>query len=174
MITVEDWAEIRRLYRAEGLPIKEIVRRTGKARNTVRKALASDEPPAYRRSGKGSIVDAFEPEIRKLLVEYPRMPATVIAQRIGWTNSMTVLKDRLRAIRPDYLGVDPADRLVHEPGQAAQMDLWFPPTKIPVGHGQAQVLPVLVMTLTYSRMLSAVLFASGHANLLVGGHVLPC
>ncbi len=63
-----------------------------------------------RRSGKGSIVDAFEPEIRKLLVEYPRMPATVIAQRIGWTNSMTVLKDRLRAIRPDYLGVDPADR----------------------------------------------------------------
>lgn len=166
---MEDWAEIRRLHRAEGLPIKEIVRRTGKARNTVRKALASDEPPAYRRPGKGSIVDAFEPEIRKLLVEYPRLPATVIAQRIGWTNSMTVLKDRLRAIRPDYLGVDPADRLVHEPGQAAQMDLWFPPTKIPVGHGQEQVLPVLVMTLTYSRALSAVLLPSRKSGDLLAG-----
>ncbi|GAA4285589.1 hypothetical protein GCM10022261_31200 [Brevibacterium daeguense] len=53
--------------------------------------MASDEHPAYRRPGRGSIVDAYEPEIRKLLVKYPQMPATVIAQRIGWSTSMTVL-----------------------------------------------------------------------------------
>ena len=40
MINVEDWAEIRRLHRAEGLSIKEIARRLGVARNTVRDALA--------------------------------------------------------------------------------------------------------------------------------------
>ena len=34
VISVEDWAEIRRLHKAEGLPIKAIVRRTGVARNT--------------------------------------------------------------------------------------------------------------------------------------------
>jgi hypothetical protein len=40
-----------------------------------------------------------------------KMPATVIAQRIGWTRSLTILKDRIRQIRPEYLGVDPADRI---------------------------------------------------------------
>ena len=30
---MEDWAEIRRLHRAEGVPIKEIARRLGIARN---------------------------------------------------------------------------------------------------------------------------------------------
>ena len=32
---MEDWAEIRRLHRAEGLPIKEIARRLGIARNMM-------------------------------------------------------------------------------------------------------------------------------------------
>jgi hypothetical protein len=33
------------------------------------------------------------------------MPATVIAQRIGWQHSMTTLKVRVRAIRPEYVGI---------------------------------------------------------------------
>ena len=41
MLTVEDWAEIRRLHRAEGMPIKAIARVLGVSRNTVRAALAS-------------------------------------------------------------------------------------------------------------------------------------
>ena len=45
MLNVEDWAEIRRLHWAEGVSIKEIVRRTGIARNTVRSAVRSDTPP---------------------------------------------------------------------------------------------------------------------------------
>ena len=40
MLGVEDWAEIRRLHRAEGMPIKEIARVLGVSRNTVRAALA--------------------------------------------------------------------------------------------------------------------------------------
>jgi len=60
MIAVEDWAEIRRLHRSEKVPIKEIARRLGIARNTVRSALTSDAPPEYQRALKGSIVDAVE------------------------------------------------------------------------------------------------------------------
>jgi heme/copper-type cytochrome/quinol oxidase subunit 3 len=45
LLAVEDWAEIRRLHRAEGLPIKMIARTLGMSRNTVRTALASDGPP---------------------------------------------------------------------------------------------------------------------------------
>lgn len=123
---MENWAEIRRLHNAENVPIKEIARRLGIARNTLRTALASPEPPRYRRKATGSVVDAYETEIRTLLRDWPTVPATVIAERIGYANSPTVLKDRLRVIRPEYVGIDPADRLVHEPGQAAHMDLWFP------------------------------------------------
>ena len=166
---MEDWAEIRRLHRAEGMPIKAIVRHLGVARNTVRAALAAETPPSYQRPRKGSVVDVVEPEIRKLLRVDAKMPATVIAERIGWEHSLTTLKDRLRAIRPEYAGVDPADRLVHEPGQAAQMDLWFPEPRIPVGFGQAAMLPVLVMTLTFSRFLSAVMLPSRQAGDLLAG-----
>lgn len=49
---MEDWAEIRRLHWAEGVPIKEIVRRLGVARNTVRSALASDRPLRYERAAR--------------------------------------------------------------------------------------------------------------------------
>jgi Helix-turn-helix domain of resolvase len=81
VISVEDWAEIRRLHRAEGMPIKAIVRVLGVSRNTVRAALASDGPPRYQRKPAGSIVDAVEPRIRELLQACPTMPATVIAER---------------------------------------------------------------------------------------------
>ena len=81
---MEDWAEIRRLHRAEGMPIREIARVMGVSRNTVRAALASDGPPKYERPPAGSVVDAAEPRIRELLRAYPTMPATVIAERIGW------------------------------------------------------------------------------------------
>jgi transposase len=79
VLSVEDWAEIRRLHRAEALPIKAIVRLLGVSRNTVPAAIASDAPPKYERRPAGSIVDEVEPRIRELLQAYPRMPATVIA-----------------------------------------------------------------------------------------------
>jgi hypothetical protein len=61
VLSVEDWAEIRRLHRAEGLPIKVIVRTLGVSRNTVRAALASDGPPKYERAAKATLADGFEP-----------------------------------------------------------------------------------------------------------------
>ncbi|MGH3932652.1 MAG: IS21 family transposase [Pseudonocardiaceae bacterium] len=169
MIKLEDWAEIRRLHRAEGVSISEIARLLGIARNTVRSALASDRPPRYGRPARGSKVDAFEPRIRALLVAFPRMPATVIAERIGWRYSMTTLKDRVRQIRPEYIGIDPADRVVYEPGQITQCDLWFPEARIPVGRGQQRILPVLVMTLGFSRFLTAVMIPSRQAGDLLSG-----
>ena len=78
MLSVEDWAEIRRLHRAEGVPIKVIARSMGISKNTVRKALRDDGPPRYERVGPGSLVDAVEPQIRELLRVTPTMPATVV------------------------------------------------------------------------------------------------
>lgn len=166
---MEDWAEIRRLHRAEGVPIKEIARRLGVARNTVRAALRSDQPPKYERDSAGCVVDAYESAIRALLVEYPTMPATVIAERIKWPYTMNPLRVRVQRIRPEYVGVDPVDRVNYEPGEIAQCDLWFPETKIPVAPGVERILPVLVMTLTYSRFVSAVMIPSRLCGDLLSG-----
>ncbi len=171
MLRLEDWAEIRRLHRAEGLSIKEIARRTGAARNTVRAALRSEGPPVYERAGKGSIVDAVEADIRKLLAEHPRMPATVIAERIGWNRSITVLKDRVRELRPLYLPPDPCGRTEYRPGELAQWDLWFPPAKIPLGAGQVGRPPVLVGVSGYSRFLVARMIPSREAHDVLCGHL---
>jgi transposase len=167
---VEDWAEIRRLHRAEGLSQVEVARQLGVSRSTVARVLASDRPPKYERAPRGSLVDALEPRIRLLLREFPRMPATVIAERIEWPHSLTILKDRIREIRPEYAGLDPTDRTVYRPGEITQCDLWFPGVPIPVGHGQIEtMLPVLVMTQTYSRFMSAIMLPSRQGGDLTAG-----
>ncbi|HUO36921.1 MAG TPA: IS21 family transposase [Mycobacterium sp.] len=172
MLSVEDWAEIRRLHRAEGLPIKAIARVLGVSKNTVRAALASDGPPTYRRPAKGSIVDEVESRIRELLQAYPRMPATVIAERIGWERSIRVLSARVAELRPVYLPPDPASRTAYAAGEIAQCDLWFPPVELPVGYGQTRrpaQLPVLTMICAYSRWLMALLIPSRCAEDLFAG-----
>jgi transposase len=169
---VEDWAEIRRLRRSEGLPIKVIARVLSVSRNTVRAALASDTPPKYVRPVKGSIVDAVEPRIRELLRAYPTMPATVIAERVGWERSIRVLSERVAQLRPVYLPPDPASRTAYAAGEIAQCDLWFPPITLPVGFGQVRKparLPVLTMACGYSRWLSAVLIPNRCAEDLFAG-----
>jgi DNA-binding phage protein len=49
VMTVEDWAGIRRLRRSEGMAIKAIARELGISRNPVRRALARDTAPRYER-----------------------------------------------------------------------------------------------------------------------------
>jgi transposase len=169
VLSVEDWAEIRRLHRAEGMPIKAIVRKLGVGRNTVRRALAADGPPRYARPVTPSIVDGIEPQIRALLVEWPTMPATVIAERIGWTRSLTVLKGRVRTLRPLYAPPDPVQRSDYLPGELAQCDLWFPPVDVPLGWGQWGRPPVLVMVCGYSRWMSAVMIPSRQGPDLLAG-----
>ena len=172
MLSVEDWAEIRRLHRAEGMAIKAIARVRGVSRNTVRAALAAEGPPAYRRRPVASIVDEVEPQVRELLRAYPTMPATVIAERIGWTRGITVLKERIAELRPAYLPPDPASRTGYAVGELVQCDFWFPDIELPVGFGQtrtAKQLPVLTMVSGYSRWLSARLLPSRSAEDLFAG-----
>jgi transposase len=172
VLSVEDWAEIRRLHRAERMPIKAIARVMGVSKNTVKRAVAADGPPRYRRAPRGSVVDAAEPRMRELLQAWPAMPATVIAERIGWTHGLTILKDRVRELRPAYLPPDPASRTAYAAGEVAQCDLWFPAITLPVGFGQsrqASRLPVLVMVTGYARWLSARLLPSRAAEDLFAG-----
>jgi len=172
VLSVEDWAEIRRLRRAEQMPIAQIARMLGISRNTVKTALASDGPPKYQRAPKGSVADGFEPRIRELLAAYPQMPSTVIAERIGWPYSIRTLSGKVAELRPLYLPPDPAGRTVYLAGEIAQHDFWFPPVELPVGFGQARTakqLPVLTMITGYARHVDGLLIPSRTAQDLFAG-----
>jgi transposase len=134
--------------------------------------LASDGPPKYQRVAAGSVVDEGEPRIRELLAVCPRMPATVIAERIEWAHSIRTLSARVRELRPVYLPPDPASRTTYLAGEIAQCDFWFPDVEVPVGYGQirtATALPVLTMVCGYSRWASAVLIPTRSAEDLYAG-----
>lgn len=168
---MEEWAEIRRLHFADKIPIKEIARRLGVARNTVRNAVRSPEPPQYRRQSRGSAVDAVEPDIRRLLAAYPRMPASVVAERIDWRAGMTVFRERVRDLRPVYLPPDPAGRTIYRPGALAQWDIWFPAVDIPISAERSARLPVLVGVSGYSSWRVGRMIPSRESHDLLLGHL---
>jgi transposase len=126
VIDVDDWAEIRRLQRTEGMPVNAIARRLALSRNTARAALRSDGPPRYERAEKGSIVDVVETKVLELLREFPAMPATVIAERIGWRRSIRVLRERVAELRPLFVPPDPCQRTHLPPGELTPAKLASP------------------------------------------------
>lgn len=150
---MEDWALIRRLA-AEGVPKARIAQRLGISRTTVIKAVNSDSPPRYERSPGPTSFTVFEPRVRALLEQTPDMPATVLAERVGWTGSIRWFSDNVKRLRPEHRPIDPADRIVWAAGDAAQCDLWFPPRRIPLEDGTTKLLPVLVITSAHSRFVT--------------------
>ena len=103
MVDVEQWAEIRRMYFVGGVSIREIARRTGRDRNTVRRALRSTRPPRYERRPAPSKLEPFKEEIYRLLREDPKLPGQRIRELIeplGYAGGKTILDDYLREVRP--------------------------------------------------------------------------
>jgi transposase len=163
VLGVEDWAEIRRLHLAEGWSIKRICRERGFARNTVRSALRSAAPPAYRRAQSASKLDGFWDRIEELLSEDPRLPGEVVFERLrgeGYAGSRTILNDALRELRPRFAPPRTFQRTSYEPGSVCQFDLWHVTRPIAVGHGQQRQGYVVVATLGYSRTSAAALVFS--------------
>jgi len=166
---MDDWAKIRQLFSTGEHSKREIGRLVGVSRGTVERALEADRLPKYQRPAVGSSFDAFAPQVRALLAVTPTMPASTLAERVGWPGSASVFRDKVAGVRPEYVPPDPADRLVHEPGRQVQCDLWFPHEPLPLGHGQEGMPPVLVMTSTFSGFFQALMLPSRTTPDLLGG-----
>jgi len=88
------------------------------------------------------------------------MPATVVAERVGWTGSSSWFRKKVAQLGPVFAPKDPADRITYRAGDQAQCDLWFPTADIPLGGGRSGSPPVLVIVASYSRFITAVMLPS--------------
>ncbi|MGE0027534.1 MAG: IS21 family transposase [Thermoleophilia bacterium] len=172
VVEVEQWAEIRRMHTIERLSIKEIHRRTGRSRVTIRRALRAEEPPRYERGPVESKLDPHKEEIHRLLAAEPKMPGTRIRELIegsGYEGGRTILDDYLREMRPLFVPARTFGRTSYRPGEIGQFDLWEPSRPIPVGCGQERRGWVVVACLGYSRAGAGALIFSKRAEDILWG-----
>jgi transposase len=173
VVGVQQWAEVRRLHFVRGLSIREIHRRTGLHRDTIRSVLASDEAPRYSRARSGSKLDPFRDEIHRLLKADPKLPGQRVREliaQLGFDGGKTIVDDYyLREVRPLFDPPRTFQRTVYRPGEICQFDLWEPAEKIPVGHGQTRKGWVVLGCLGYSRAgAGALVFSKEIPDLLFG------
>jgi transposase len=165
LLGVELWAEIRRLKYVEGLSRREIHRRTGVHRDTIRNALASSTPPVYGpRPPRPSKLEPFVAVIEELLAEEPTLSGVRIREeleKLGYVGGKTILDDLLRELRPRFLPPPRSfQRTRYRPGELAQFDLCEPRSEIPVGWGQTRRGYVVTCELPYSRAFAGTLVFS--------------
>ena len=138
---------LRREHFVRGVPIKELVRRTGLSRNTIRAALRSEEPPVFRVPERPSKLDPFKDEIHRLLRDDPKLSGVRVRELIeplGFDGGKTIVDDYLREVRPMFLRPRTHQRTVYRPGEICQWDLWETVGPVPVGHGQVRRAWVVV------------------------------
>ena len=84
---MDDWAKIRQLFSTGQHSKREIGRLVGVSRGTVDRALEADRLPKYQRAATGSSFDAYAAQVRVVLAASPRMAASTLAERVGWSGS---------------------------------------------------------------------------------------
>lgn len=172
MVGVEQWAEVRRMKRVEGLSAREISRRTGVARDTVAKLLAAEKPPKYVRARAGSILDPFKAWICEQLDEDPTTTSQrlrELAEEIGYEGSKTIFDDYVREMRPRYLAKRTFQRTIYRPAELIQCDLWEPSRHVPVGWGQIRRGYVVTSQSCWSRAFAGTLVFSKEAPDILAG-----
>jgi transposase len=150
---VHEWAEVHRLFHREKCSKAEIAARLGMSRTTVYRLLALTVPPRYERERRPSLLDPHKAKIAELLDEDASAPATVIIdhlRRQGYDGGITILKDYLQKIRPEFLLAQGRQRTSYLPGEIAQGDWWEPPLEVPVGKDRARQVYGFVTTLPHS------------------------
>jgi transposase len=163
---VERWAELRREHFVRGVSIKELERRTGLARNTIRVALRATGPPVFRCPQRPSKLDPFKDEIHQLLRGDAKLTGVRVRELIeplGFGGGKSIVDDYLREVRPLFVRARTHQRTVYRPGEICQWDLWETSEPVAVGHAQTRRAWVVVACLGYSRAGAGALIFSKEA-----------
>jgi transposase len=172
VVGVEQWAEIRRMHRVERLSVREISRRTGLHRKTIRRALAAGTPPRYSRPPAPSKLDPFKDWICEQLRVDPGIQSLRLREmaiELGYAGGKTIFDDFVREVRPRFQVRRTFQRTIYRPGELMQCDLWEPRDPVPVGHGQTRRGWVVTAELCWSRVIAGTLIFSKQAPDILWG-----
>jgi len=103
VLDVERWAELRREHFVRGVSIKELVRRTGLARNTVRAALRADAPPGFHCPERRSKLDPSRTRSTCCCARTSKLTGVRVRELIeplGFDGAKTIVDDYLGEVRP--------------------------------------------------------------------------
>lgn len=110
----------------QGKSIQGIARELGISRNTVRKYLRHPEAVFPQpRAPRPSKLDPYKEQIRKWVMEDHCTNCEVMLvrlQEMGYTGSITILKDFVQPLRPAVAGHAPVQRYETKPGDQIQFD----------------------------------------------------
>lgn len=154
MIRMEEWVDIVAAYH-RGVSIKEIARTTGLSRNTVRKAIRSENAPRYERPPTESKLDPYKDYLLERLGAYPRISVEKLYAEIstmGYAGGKTILADFTRPYRKARKRTSDI-RFETAPGHQAQVD--WAELGCHVLDGKRTRVSIFVMVLGYSRMMYA-------------------
>ncbi|WP_028065479.1 helix-turn-helix domain-containing protein [Solirubrobacter soli] len=157
---------------ADGVSQREIAARLGINRRTVARLAAAEEPPSYSRAPAGSMLDRFEPVMRRLLVEWPEMKAPrmteILREDYGYAGSVDLVKRRLARMRPAR--ERPAQKTGYRPGQVLQVDWAEMPTRPRIA-GRERRVYALICTLPFSGASTAHVSLDMTVESFLEGHV---
>jgi len=177
MLTVEDYARIRRAYRDE-VSIREIARRFHHSRRKVREALREPEPRGYlrRKPAPAPKLDPVKPIIDEILEADETAPpkqrhsAMHIFRRLvaehgftgGYDQVRRYVAGRRRQRRETFIPLE------HAPGQRAECDFGHIWVDFPEGRRQ---VAVLLVTWAYSYCPFAIALPTERTEAILHGMV---
>lgn len=160
-VTDQQKEDVLRLHFVEHLPTRKIAERLGMARRTVRGVISGRQPAAKPRAPRVTQLGAFEGFIKQELARVPSMNAPAMLERLrvqGYTGGITVLRDRMRALRPRP-HIEVFSHFEVRPGQRLEVDWCELGYVLP---GVLRRVSALVAVLVYSRLIF-VTFSLSHA-----------
>jgi transposase len=173
VVSVEQWAEVRRLVLVEKVSQREVARRTGLARDTVARMLMSEKPPAYSpRPRVGSKLDPFRDWICEQLAATPGLTSQRLremATGMGYEGGRAIFDTYVREVRPRVAPKRTFQRTVYRRAELIQCDLWEPREWVPVGWDQIRRGWVVTSQSCWSRAMAGTLVFSKEAPDILAG-----
>lgn len=160
-VTDQQKEDVLRLHFVEHLPTRQIAVRLGMARRTVRGVISGRQTPPAPRKPRVTQLGPHEAFIKQELARVPSMNAPAMLERLrprGYTGGISVLRDRMRALRPRP-HIEVFSHFEVRPGQRLEVDWAELGYALP---GVLRRVSALVAVLVHSRMLF-VTFALSHA-----------
>lgn len=173
---MDEWAEIRRRVKVEGVSKRQVLRESGLHWKTLKKILEHSVPPGYRQKKPrpklkiGPYVERIRQILKddKLVPRKQRHTAKRIFERLqgeGYQGGYTVVKEVVREIEERSQEVYMP--LSHPPGEA-QFDFGFALARV---GGKLRKVAFMVMALPYSDAMFVMAFERECTETFWEGHV---